>query len=156
MEEETQMRVDEIMSCGAKVIEADASVADAAREMRACVVGALPVLSGERLLGVVTDRDVMERIVATDADPRTTRVQEVMTPGPLTCHPDEDVDEVVERMLDGAVRRLVVIERHSEHVVGMLTVDDLALASEPRWAIAVLRRTMLRRDVELDGVFAEP
>lgn len=149
------MLVSAVMSHRPEVIDAEASVASAARQMRATVVGMLPVVIEGRLAGVVTDRDLAERALTAGGDARGMVVRDVMTPSVVHCHPDEPVDEVVRRMVECAVRRVVVVDRVTGAVVGVLSVDDLALVRErPDWAIAVLRRTAQRR-MELDGLLAE-
>jgi CBS domain-containing protein len=148
------MQVEELMTRSVEVVAADASVVTAAKKMRAFVIGALPVTSEGRLVGIVTDRDLAERALTADGDPRLLCVRDVMTTTVVTCHPDDLIDEVVERMLERSVRRVIVVDKRGS-VVGILSVDDLALAPSSRWTIAVLRRTTGQRGMELDGILAE-
>lgn len=149
------MQVSAVMSHRPEVIDGEASVAAAARQMRATVVGMLAVVIDGRLAGVVTDRDLAERALTAGGDARGICVRDVMTPTVVRCHPDESVDDVVQRMIECAVRRVVVVERGTGAVVGVLSVDDLALVTErPDWAVAVLRGTAQRR-MTLDGLLAQ-
>lgn len=149
------MQVSAVMSHRPEIVDADASVAAAARQMRATMVGLLPVVSGGRLVGVVTDRDLAARALTAGGDARNLCVRDVMTRSLVVCHPEDAVEAAVARMVDHAVRRVVVVDRDTGAVAGVLSVDDLALVPErPEWALAVLRRTAERR-VELDGLWAE-
>jgi CBS domain-containing protein len=80
MEEERAMQIKDVMTRDATIISTDTSIADAAAQMAALDVGPLPVCNGERLVGVVTDRDIATRAVAAGKDPRTTAVREAMPP----------------------------------------------------------------------------
>jgi CBS domain-containing protein len=118
--------------------------------MRGHVVGALPVLESGRLVGIVTDRDLALRVVATGQRPWETYVRQVMTPHPASCRTDDPLETALERMLARHVRRLVVLNGQSE-VIGLLSVDDLVAddRTQPS-ALRVLRGSAPARG-ELDG-----
>jgi CBS domain-containing protein len=146
------MNVADVMCQLPVVIDAFENLEVAAQVMRARVIGALPVVEHEKLVGIITDRDLVLRAVAAGDKPWETYVREVMTPHPATCRPDETVGNAAERMIGRCVRRLVVVE--GDRVVGMLSVDDLALSPATRaLAIQVLQRLALVRGIELDGTF---
>ena len=147
------MRVDELMSARVVTVDANAPVLQAANAMRDFVVGILPVLSQGLLVGVVTDRDITDRLVVREQNPRTTRVADVMTTHVATCFGDDDVETAVARMAARAVRRLVVLDRDDGAVAGVLSVDDLARCPDHAdWALRVLDRLNRLRGVELDGL----
>jgi CBS domain-containing protein len=144
------MRVEEVMSHRAMVIDADGTLREAAERMRVAVVGALPVLSNGRLVGMVTDRDLALRGLCHGLDCRA-HVREVMTRDPVTCLPGESVEEAAELMRSKAIRRLVVVDESLEPI-GVLSVDDLALFPETcRLAARVLAHLPEGRGMELDG-----
>ena len=86
----------------------------------------LPVCDGDRLVGVITDRDITVRSVAQGHDPKTARVQEVMTPEVIYCFDDEDVKEAAKKMEEKQVRRLPVLNRE-KRLVGIVSLGDLAV-----------------------------
>jgi CBS domain-containing protein len=150
------MRVEELMSHQANTIDADQTLVEAAQRMRDSVVGALPVLSCGRLVGVVTDRDLAVRAVAWGLDVNHIHVRQVMSHGPVTCLPGESVEAAVDLMRHHQIRRLVVVD-DSLLPIGLLSVDDIALFPETApLAIQVLTRVPATRSVELDGLLREP
>ena len=100
----------------------------AARAMRAAGVGALPVCEGERLVGMITARDIVVRSVAAGEDPRTALVRGAMTPQVLSCVEDEELERAATLMDEHAVRRMPVVDAFGA-LVGIVSVDDLALFS---------------------------
>lgn len=119
------MKVRDAMSTEPRTIEATESALEAARRMRELDVGILPVVEDGRCIGVVTDRDLVVRAMAKEADARSTRVQSLMTPAPACCSLDEDVVQALGRMSSWRVRRLPVTDA-DDRVVGLLSLDDLA------------------------------
>jgi CBS domain-containing protein len=119
------MQVQEIMTNVVDVIDPNATIRDAARRMRADNVGALPVCDDQRLLGVVTDRDIVVRAVADDLGGGTTAVREVMSEGVCYCNEDDDVGKAAEIMARHQVRRLPVVSREKQ-LVGFVALADLA------------------------------
>lgn len=118
------MQVSDIMSAEVRFIAADASVQEAATLMGELDVGALPVGSAEDLQGVITDRDILYRVVAEGRDPAL-RVREVMSRTVFTCRPDETVAAAMDLMGAYHVRRLPVLD-DSRKVVGWLTLTDIS------------------------------
>ncbi len=122
------MLVREAMTSRAETIGPDETLEAAARRMKDVGVGALVVLEEGRVMGVVTDRDIVVRCVAEAVSPAEARVRSVMTPQVIDCSEDDELEGAAIRMARGAVRRLVVLDA-AGHLAGMLSVDDVALRS---------------------------
>jgi CBS domain-containing protein len=93
--------------------------------MKALDVGALPVCDGERLVGMITDRDITLEATAQSRDPVTTLVRDCMRPEVIYCFEDEDVDEAERIMQEKQIRRLPVLTRE-KRLVGIVSLGDLA------------------------------
>lgn len=119
------MLVKELMTDGAERIGPDTSLKDSAAKMRQMNVGSLPVTERDRLIGMITDRDITCRGVAEGCDPSTTKVRDVMTKDVTYCFDDQEVADAARLMEDKMVRRLPVLDHHQK-MVGMLTVSDLS------------------------------
>ncbi len=133
------MLVKEVMTRPAEVIGANETLQEAARRMRGAGIGALAVSDGGRLIGVITDRDIVVRATAEAWDPAATRVRSAMTAQVISCSPDDDLARAAAVMGEHAVRRIFVLDP-AERPVGMLSVDDVALHSRPM-AGQVIERT---------------
>lgn len=118
------MLVRDAMSRDVKTVAPDTTVREAARLMGECDVGALPVSDGDRLAGIVTDRDIAVRAVAIGRGPDTP-VSEVMTLDVLYCHEDEDIGHIAENMAEKQVRRLPVVDV-DKRLIGIISLADLA------------------------------
>jgi CBS domain-containing protein len=128
------MQIREIMTEAPEIVRSDATAMEAAEKMRELNVGALPVCDGERLRGVLTDRDIALRLVAEGLDASSTRVSEIMTPEVAYCFDDQTVEEAATLMEAEQIRRLPILNR-DKRLVGMLSLGDLAVrthASEDR------------------------
>jgi CBS domain-containing protein len=117
------------MTQGAEVVYVDAAAQEAAVKMRELDVGALPVCDGDKLQGVITDRDIAIRLVAEGRDVVDTQVGDIMTPGVSYCFDDQTVEEAVMLMEAEQIRRLPILNRE-KNLVGMLSLGDLALRTE--------------------------
>jgi CBS domain-containing protein len=106
------------------------SLTDAAAAMRDEDVGSLPVVEGDRVLGIITDRDIVVRAVAERADPQTAKVGDVSSGDPVAVEPDADLDEALELMARHRVRRLPVVE--DGRLVGVVAQADVALAAKEK------------------------
>jgi CBS domain-containing protein len=121
----TDARIGDVMTRRPRVIQPDATVADAASLMRRLDVGALPVCDGTRLIGMLTDRDITTRATAEGRDPYLTAVRDVMSPGVAWATEDDPVEEAARIMREHQIRRLPIVdERHS--LVGVVSLGDLA------------------------------
>ena len=119
------MRVKDCMSHHLEGVDGGDSVRTAAERMTMLEVGSLPVFEGGRVVGMVTDRDLVVRVLARGLD-ASTPVRTAMTHGIVVCFADEDVSVAASTMASERVRRLIVVDRELQPV-GMLSVDDLAL-----------------------------
>ena len=124
------MKIKEIMTEDVALADPEMTIADAARMMARCDAGALPVGEGDRLVGMVTDRDIAIRAVAKDLA-LDTPVREVMSKEVLYCFADEDIEHVADNMGAQQVRRLPVLDRE-KRLVGIVSLGDLALHSKPK------------------------
>jgi CBS domain-containing protein len=116
------------MTRDVKVIAPTAAVQEAANLMKTLNVGAIPVCNGQRLEGMVTDRDIVLRVVAENRDPKTTRVREAMTTRAFYGYEDQDVEDAAKIMQEQQIRRLPVINREQQ-LVGIVSLGDLAVKS---------------------------
>lgn len=117
----------EIMTSGADCAKADESATDAARKMTELGVGALPICgSDDRLKGMLTDRDIVVKVLGAGKDPGSTKVGELAQGEAVTIGADDDAAEILTTMIQHKVRRLPVIDGH--RLVGMVAVADVARA----------------------------
>jgi CBS domain-containing protein len=117
------------MTPGVEVIHPRSTVAEAAEKMKGLDVGILPVCDGDRLMGMLTDRDIVVRIIADQRDPKQTTVIDAMTPQVAYCFEDEDVQEAAMLMVDKQIRRLPVLNR-DKRLVGIVSLGDLAVQTK--------------------------
>jgi CBS domain-containing protein len=115
----------EVMTRDVEVIRPNDTVRDAARKMRNLDVGPIPVCDGQRVQGMITDRDIVVRAIAEDMDPAQTRVADVMSQGISYCFDDDEAEEVLERMEEEQLRRFIVVDRDKK-LVGIVALADLA------------------------------
>jgi CBS domain-containing protein len=106
-------------------IGTSASVVEAAQLMRDQHVGSLPITDDEKLVGMITDRDITTRVVAEAADPKTTSVGDVYSQDLVSVEPDNDLEDAVQLMASHQVRRLPVVE--GGRLVGIVAQADIAL-----------------------------
>lgn len=119
------MRVNDVMSRDVEFITPDASVQDAAELMGEIEVGALPVGSAARLDGVITDRDILYRVVARGLDPVATRVRDVLSRPVITCRPNDTLQAAMDLMAANHVRRLPV-QDDAGAITGWITLADIS------------------------------
>jgi CBS domain-containing protein len=120
------MQIRDIMTRRVEVVHPDATIEEAAEKMKRLDVGPLPVCDGERLLGMVTDRDITVRATSEGRDPKNTRVRDVMTEEVFYCFDDQSVDEAAEIMRRAQIRRLPIVNR-DKRLVGIVSLGDLAV-----------------------------
>ncbi len=123
------MRVSEAMTRDVRVANPDQTIREAAQMMAELDAGALPVGEQDRLVGMITDRDIAVRAVAHGKAPDT-RIREVMTDDVKYCFDDDDVEDVARNMADIQVRRLPVVNR-DKRLVGIVAIADIAAGEEP-------------------------
>ena len=119
------MRVRELMNTNVVTLTPDDSVASAARLLHRHNIGSMPVCGPDgQLRGILTDRDIVLRCVASENPPEETKVREIMTRGVVSVSPDDDVREATRIMSTEQIRRLPVVSNN--RVVGMLALADMA------------------------------
>jgi len=123
------MQVSQVMTNKVTWVAPDAALPDIARKMRDEDFGAMPVAEDDRLIGMITDRDIVVRCVAQDVDVRATTARQVMSPRVLYCFEDESVESVLQNMGANQVRRLPVINR-DKRLVGVVSLGDLSKAAQ--------------------------
>jgi CBS domain-containing protein len=130
------MRVSEAMSREVQVVQLNRTIQQAAKIMSEIDVGGLPVAQEDRLVGMITDRDIAIRAVAENMAP-SSKVRDVMTIDIKFCFDDEDAEDVADRMAAEQVRRVPVVNREMK-VVGILALADLAIRAGARPAAKAL------------------
>jgi CBS domain-containing protein len=113
------------MTRNVETVRPDASLEEAARKMDDLNVGPLPVCDGDRLVGLVTDRDITVRATAAGKDPRSTPIREAMSQDLVYCYEDQDVQDAARLMQDKQIRRVPVLNRQ-ERMVGIVSLGDIA------------------------------
>lgn len=102
------------------------SLRRAAQLMDEMNVGSLPVCDGERLVGMITDRDITVRATSAGQDPEDTHVEDVMTDKVRYCFEDQEVNEVMNQMADAQIRRIPVVGRDTHNLIGIVSLGDVA------------------------------
>lgn len=116
--------VGERMSIGVSAVRPDATLVEAAQQMRVSGVGGIPVLDHEgECAGILTERDIVIRVLAEEREPRAVLVRDIATMEPVICSPEEDIAEVAARMRESEVQHLPVCERGA--VVGVISLADI-------------------------------
>jgi CBS domain-containing protein len=133
---EASMKVEEVMTRDVAVAAPEATIERAARMMRDLDIGALPVADNDRLVGMITDRDITVRAIA-DGKGADCKISEVMTPDVKYCYCDQDLSEVTDNMADIQLRRLPVLDRN-KRLVGILALGDIATSSDNECATEAL------------------
>lgn len=118
--------IQDVMTRDVQSISPQETIQRAAQMMDELNVGAIPVLDGRKLVGMITDRDITVRATAAGQAPDRTRVGDVMSTDVRTCSPNQTVDEVLGRMGDVQIRRVPVIDENSQEVVGIVSMGDMA------------------------------
>jgi CBS domain-containing protein len=116
--------IKEVMTRDVRACEPNATVADAAKVMAQEDVGPVPIVEDGRLVGIVTDRDIVVRVVAEGRDPNATTVREIASTELVTVSPDDDLDEALNLLAQRQVRRLPVVE--GDRLIGIVAQADVA------------------------------
>ena len=122
------MKVKDVMHKGAEWVEPNTSISKLATTMKKEDIGAIPVGENDKLIGMVTDRDITVRAVANGGDMSKLTARDVMSKGIIFCRDNEDLDDALRIMEDKKVRRLPVINE-DKRMVGMLSIGDVADAA---------------------------
>ncbi len=119
----------DVMTSNPCTIDADKDIAYAAKMLKDEDVGIAPIVEGDQLIGVLTDRDIAIKVVAEGKDPRSTTVREIASTNVVTIDPQQDLDEALRLMAQHKVRRLPVVEEDGK-LVGILAQADVALTAD--------------------------
>ena len=130
------MKIMEIMTRVPELIDPDTSIRDAAKRMKDEDIGALPVGENDRLIGMVTDRDIAMRGVAEGRAPETTPVRDVMSEKILYCFEDDDIEDAAQCMAEHQVRRLPILNR-DKRLTGIVSLADIAQTGDECERIAI-------------------
>ncbi len=120
------MNVGDVMSREVEYVDQEASAQDAAELMGEIDVGALPVGSAERLHGIVTDRDILYRVVAKGLDPVSTRLRDIASRPVISCRPSDSLHSAMDAMAANHVRRMPVQDPETSRIVGWITLADIS------------------------------
>ena len=131
------MKVAQCMSTELETVTPEQPIQEAARFMLQSDVGVLPVMSGEMLTGMITDRDIAVRAVAQGRGPETL-VSEVMTDETISVYDDQDIEDAALLMSDHQIRRLPVKRRDGDQLIGVISLADISRSDEPDAAQAAL------------------
>ncbi len=119
------MKLSDIMTRDVRSIDRTKTVEEAARMMKELDVGSIPVTDKGRIVGIITDRDVVLRNVADGRTPENTRIDEVMSKTVITATPEMDVHRAADLMAQNQIRRLPVLENN--RMIGIVSIGDLAV-----------------------------
>lgn len=120
------MNVREVMTNQIETVDSENTIEAAAKTMESMNIGALPVQEERKIVGILTDRDITVRAVATGKNPTETKVKEAMSPAVFCCHDDESIEDAVKRMSEHQVHRLIVVDQDNKPC-GILALQDIAL-----------------------------
>lgn len=129
--------VRQIMASDPEVVDPDTRVDEVARQMADLSIGAMPVVSEGRLYGIVTDRDIVLRVLAEDKTPSQVHAGDIVTADVVTIGPDADSAEAAALMAQHQIRRLAVVE--GDQLVGMVSLGDISVEAETGEASVALR-----------------
>ena len=132
------MKLREIMSDHVEVIHPDDSLQTAAEKMRDRDIGFLPVCDGDRLIGVLTDRDLITRGLADGLESKALLGRDLVTSPAIYCFDDQSIEEAAKLMHDNQIRRLVVLSRNKQ-MVGVISLGDLAMTASDKLTGNVLQ-----------------
>jgi CBS domain-containing protein len=118
-------QIRELMTVKPRTVKTGDSVIEAAKLMKGEDAGIAPIVDGDRLVGVVTDRDIAIRVVAEGRDPQSTKVEEIASQNVVTVDPQQELDEALRLMAQHQVRRLPVVEEDGR-LVGIVAQADVA------------------------------
>ena len=147
------MKVKNSMHKGVHWMAPDASVRDLATAMREQDIGAIPIGENDRLIGMVTDRDIAMRAVANGKEISHLKARDVMTEGIVWCRDSDDVNHAISLMQSKQIRRLPVIDKN-KRMVGMLSLGDVSHTATERTAAAAIKGVTAHHDDEAEAATA--
>jgi CBS domain-containing protein len=132
-------QIKDVMTRDVETVHPEDTLREAAEKMRSLNVGPMPVCDGERLVGFITDRDIVVRAIALGHDPNSSRVADAMTYDVEYCFEDDPVQKAADMMRDLQIRRILVVNR-DKRLVGILSLGDVSQAISDRKAGDVLEQ----------------
>ena len=123
------MKISEIMTTNVECVTPESSLPELAHKMKTLDVGFLGICDDDRLVGSVTDRDIVVRAIAGGRDVNSTTARDIMTPDVIWCYEDDDVKTVAEKMRDKEVRRIVILNKE-KRLVGVVSLGDISKVEE--------------------------
>lgn len=118
------MKVSEVMTREVCMLKADDSALQAAKALTENDIGFVPVTRDDRIVGIVTDRDIVARVIADGRDPSSTKLESIASNEPKYCYEDEDCEHVARNMDQLLIRRLPVVNR-DKRLVGVVSIEDI-------------------------------
>lgn len=123
------MQVQEIMTTNFEMIESTSSLNQAAEKMKSLNVGVLPVKEGTKLIGLITDRDIVVRALAEGRDPSSTQAKDIVSSELICCSQQDSIEDCAKLMEEKKVRRVVVCDQENTPV-GIISIGDIAAKSK--------------------------
>ncbi|HCQ91144.1 MULTISPECIES: CBS domain-containing protein [unclassified Clostridium] len=124
------MKINDIMTKEILKIDSNESINKAAKMMKEYNIGAVPVYDNDKIIGIITDRDIVVRAIADEKNLQSTTIREVMTSNPVCLNSDEAVTEAARVMSERQIRRIIV--KDNEEVKGIVSLGDLAVEKIPK------------------------
>jgi CBS domain-containing protein len=118
-------RIRQLMTVRPRTVKVGDTIVEAAKVMRGEDSGIAPIVDGDRLVGVLTDRDIVTRVIAAEKDPKVVKVEEIASLNLVTVDPDQDLEEALRLMAQHHVRRLPVVEEDGK-LIGIIAHADVA------------------------------
>ena len=131
------MKITECMTADVQTVEPQQSIGEAARMMLSEDAGTMPVCQGDKVIGMITDRDIAVRGIAQGLGPEAL-VEQVMSNGVVCCYDDQNVQDVAAQMSDRQVRRMPVLDRDSDRLVGIVSLADITRSTQEQAAAKAL------------------
>jgi CBS domain-containing protein len=123
------MKVREIMTTSVECLSPDTGLREVGNKMKTLDVGFIPICEKDRLIGTITDRDIVLRVIAEGRDVNNSKAREVMTPGAHWCYEDDDVKDIAQKMREKEVRRMLILSR-DKRLVGVVSIGDVSKVEE--------------------------
>ena len=133
------MKLHEVMTKDVEIIHPEDTLQTAAQKMRDRNIGFLPVCDGDRLIGVLSDRDMIVRALADGMDSSAIVGRDLITSPAIYCFDDQSLDEAAKLMHDNQIRRLVILNRSDKRMVGVISLGDLAINVDDKLSGDVLQ-----------------
>jgi CBS domain-containing protein len=138
-------KIRDVMTQGVELIDPEATLRDAAVRMAETDLGILPVGEDDRLIGMVTDRDLVVRGLAQGSDPSQSTIREVMTDRVLYCFDDQEPSKAADDMAEQRIRRMPVVNR-DKRLIGMVSLADIACKHDSKKAGDTLKEVVAPTD----------